>query len=62
MKFELTIEEEKMLRTWEQNHKCSLRTKSCCGGETTISFTPTGIGLFIEATCLCGAQIDIRGL
>ena len=62
MKFELNINEEKMLREWEENHKCRARGKSSCGGETTISFTPTGIGLAVEATCICGEKIDIREL
>lgn len=38
MKFELT-EKEKMVQEWEVNHKCTVRNKSCCGGEITYSFT-----------------------
>lgn len=62
MRFELNIEEIKKLREWEQNHKCSARGRSSCGGETTISFTPTSIGVAVEATCICSAKIEIREL
>jgi len=62
IKFELSNEEERTLRKWEENHKCPLRSKSCCGGETTICFTPTSIGVAVDAKCICGAKIELREL
>lgn len=60
MRFEITLEEEKILKEWEQNHKCRLRGKSCCAGETTVSFTSTSLGMAINAKCVCGAEIELR--
>ena len=62
MKFELSKEEEKMVREWEENHKCTERNKSCCGGEITYSFTPTSIGTAVDAVCVCGQSLTVREL
>ena len=60
MKFELNMEEEKALKKWEETHTCNLRGKSCCGGETTVSFTATSLGMAVTASCICGAEIELR--
>lgn len=62
MKFELTLEEEKIVREWVENHKCTARNKSCCGGEITYSFTPTTIGTAVDASCICGQTLIVREL
>ena len=52
MKFELSKEEEKMVRDWEETNKCNERNVSCCGGETTYHFTPTTIGTAVTVSCI----------
>lgn len=62
MKFELTRDEEKMVQEWEASHKCTVRNKSCCGGEITYSFTQTSIGTAVDVKCLCGETLTVREL
>ncbi len=63
MKFELTEDEVKVLREFEENHKCPCKHRQGpIGGLVTISFTPTTIGTVVEAECLCGEKITIRDL
>ena len=60
MKFELSKEEEQMVRDWEETHKCNERNVSCCGGETTYHFTPTSVGTAVDVTCICGQTLTVR--
>ena len=62
MKFELTLEEEKMVRAWELSHRCTEPRKSYCEGKIRYSFTPTDIGTAVDVTCICGKKITIREL
>ena len=58
--FSLTDDEYEFVNRWEETHKCSCRGKSCCGGEMSITFTPTSIGTHISVKCVCGQEIEVR--
>lgn len=62
MKFELSKDEEKLVRDWEVSHNCKERNKSCCGGEITFCFIPTSIGTAVDVQCICGATLTVREL
>lgn len=63
--FTLTDEEYEEINTWAKNHKCPYRlsdgrpSRACSGGEISVTFTPTAIGTFVTATCICGAKLEI---
>lgn len=65
--FYLTDEEYKIIEEWANTHECSCRrgnraSRSCCGGEISITFTPTTIGTVISASCICGKEIELDNL
>ena len=65
--FQLTDEQVKKLRKWQDTHKCKFRVKGgtlryvgSFGGEDTFCFTPTSIGgMFTVVRCACGAEVDL---
>lgn len=63
--FSLTDEEYKEIYEWAKTHKCKARlpggraSRSCCGGEISMRFTPTSFGTFKEAQCICGEKLEI---
>ena len=62
--FKLTDEEYNTIKEWANNHKCPCkcgdrRSLSCSGGEISVTFTPTAIGIVISANCICGEKIII---
>ena len=66
-KFQLTEEEYKAIEKWANTHECSCKhgnipSRSCCGGEISVIFTPTTIGTAISARCICGDEIDLDNL
>lgn len=61
-KFCLTEEEYDILNKWAESHECKCRGKSCCGGEISVTFTPTTIGTHISAKCICGQEIEIADI
>ena len=60
--FKLTDEQYELINKWADNHKCSCKNRSCCGGEISITFTPTTIGTEISAKCICGETIIVDDL
>lgn len=65
--FNLTEEEYLTIEKWAKEHDCTERTKngpskSSCGGEITIAFTPTSIGTAISVICVCGKKLDLDNL
>lgn len=64
--FQLTDDQYIKINEWANTHNCSCRlpdgrpSRSCCGGEISITFTPSAIGTFITAKCICGDQINIK--
>lgn len=60
--FHLTDEEYSKVKHWAKSHKCKCRSKSCCGGEISIIFTPTTIGIAKSAKCVCGEKLDLDTL
>ena len=62
--FSLTDEEYNMIADWANTHECTARygnrrSLSCCGGEISVTFTPTTIGTCISATCICGKTFEL---
>ena len=62
--FFLTDEEYSLIKDWADTHDCTCRcgdrpSRSCCGGEISITFTPTSIGTVISASCICGKTYTI---
>lgn len=63
--FDFTEEEWATIRNWQKTHKCKYRRPDgsqyfgCCGGGYDYCFAPTGIGMFAEVRCACGAKIDV---
>ena len=65
--FCLTDEEYETIEKWANTHECSCRhgdraSRSCCGGEISVIFTPTSIGTAISARCLCGKELELDNL
>ena len=62
--FNLKPEEYDKIKKWANNHKCSCRcgdkaSLSCCGGEISITFTPTALGIAKSAHCICGETLEL---
>jgi hypothetical protein len=64
--FELTDEQMKQAREFENNHKCSIprdefghKILGAIGGGITYSFTPTGLGVVEVVQCACGAKLNL---
>ena len=65
--FCLTDEEYDEIKQWADTHECACRcgdrpSKSCCGGEISVIFTPTTIGTAISARCVCGKEFNLENL
>ena len=65
--FHLTEDNYIAIETWANSHECKCRTldkasKSCCGGELTVKFTPITIGTAISVECICGKHFDVESL
>lgn len=66
--FCLTDEEHKAIHKWADEHECSCRcdggrpSRSCCGGEISVTFTPTTVGMAKSARCICGKELDLNTL
>lgn len=65
--FCLTDKEYETIEKWANTHECSCKnedkpSRSCCGGEISVIFTPTTIGTAISARCLCGKKIELDNL
>ena len=65
--FKLTEEEYKTIEEWANTHECSCKhgnrsSRSCCGGEISVIFTPTTIGTAVSARCICGDEIELDNL
>ena len=63
--FYLTDKQYHSIENWANTHECSYRTlnrpsRSCCGGEISVIFTPTSIGTAISARCICGKEIELE--
>jgi len=66
-KFCLTDEEYETIEKWANTHECNCRhenrpSRSCCGGEISVIFTPTSIGTAISARCICGKEFELENL
>ena len=65
--FVLTDEEYNTIKTWANTHECAIKygnrpSKSCCGGEISVKFTPTSFGVSVSACCACGKTLDLDTL
>ena len=65
--FSLTDDEYSIIEKWANTHECSCKdgdrtSRSCCGGEISVIFTPTTIGTAISAHCICGKEIELENL
>ena len=57
--YELSDDEKKEIEDWLDDHECTLEEPSCCGGEYSIEFTPTSIGMGICVKCACGKMHEL---
>jgi hypothetical protein len=65
--FSLTDLEYNQIKDWAEKHDCKCRvgdrpSRSCCGGEISVIFTPTSIGTAISAKCVCGKELELDNL
>ena len=65
--FWLTDKEYNIIKEWANNHKCTCKqggkpSRSCCGGEISITFTPTTVGTTKSARCICGEVLQLDNL
>lgn len=65
--FCLTDKEYETIEKWANTHECSCKygnrpSRSCCGGEISVIFTPTTIGTAISARCICGKELELDNL
>lgn len=62
--YELSDEEQKEIEDWLDNHDCKIKKdeKSCIGGEYSIIFVPTSIGMGISVKCECGKEHELDTL
>ena len=65
--FTLTDEEYAQIEKWADTHDCACRhgkrpSRSCCGGEISVTFTPTSIGTFVSVECICGAKLELDNI
>ncbi len=58
MKFELTPEQAQEYNTWDHFHCCN-EDAGTIGGKVSFKFTPTGLGVCVQAMCICGAVLDL---
>ena len=56
MKFELDDEQVKKLNEWRKH--CNTGA-GAIGGRISVSFTNTGFGQIVEATCICGKKLGL---
>lgn len=66
-KFCLTDEQYDTIKKWAETHECTSRhgnrpSRFCCGGEISVTFTPTTIGTAISAHCVCGKKLELDNL
>jgi len=67
--FTIDDKQATQIKKWKKEHKCSLRTSDrgieeeiyvgAIGGAITYCFTPTGIGIIVEAKCACGEKLNV---
>ncbi len=65
--FHLSDDEYDAINNWAETHNCKYRvgdrpSRSCCGGEISVIFTPTYIGTAISAKYICGEEFDLDNL
>lgn len=65
--FHLNDDEYDAIKNWAGTHDCKCRvgdrpSRSCCGGEISVIFTPTSIGTAISAKCVCGEEFELDNL
>lgn len=65
--FCLTKEEYDTIKKWANTHECTCKqggkpSRSCCGGEISIKFTPTTLGVVKSAECICGKVLKLDNL
>lgn len=61
MKFEIQQEKEASINNWIKTHRCKYKNKpTAIGGRISYIFTPTGIGVFAIAKCICGKEFTIE--
>ena len=65
--FCLTDEEYETVEKWANTHKCSCKygdrsSRSCCGGEISVIFTPTTVGTAKSVRCLCGQELELDNI
>jgi len=56
--FCLTDDQTESYLQWLKNHKCN-SSAGVIGGEISVKFTPTGLGLLVQAECICGEKINL---
>ena len=67
--FTISDKQNTDIREWRNTHECTLRTSEhgvkdeiyvgAIGGAITYMFTPTGLGICVEAQCACGEKINV---
>ena len=60
-RFALTDEQVERIDEWKKSHDCTA-PPATIGGRITYKFTPTGLGAIEEASCICGAKIDVTDI
>jgi len=66
-KFCLTDDEYEKIKKWSDEHECCARAAIKASsypydGEITIEFTPTHLGTFVTARCICGSKMKLEKL
>jgi hypothetical protein len=58
MKFELTKEQLARFKEWDNNHRCDAYLNAI-GERVSFKFTPTGLGMIVDAECICGEKLSL---
>lgn len=56
--FKLSAEQMQQYNEWRKEKKKTL-PQATIGGAYTFCFTPTGLGDFVEVTCVDGTKLDL---
>lgn len=58
MKFELSKEQLVKFKEWDKSHNCDAMVNAI-GERISFKFTPTGLGMIVDAECICGKELSL---
>lgn len=59
VRFEIEGKQATKLLNWQLKHKKCNSKAGAIGGAIGITFIPTGIGMLVEAKCICGKKLNL---